>query len=107
MKLIVSVVQVEDTSRLVRALLEKGHRATVINTTGGFLRRASSTVLSAVQDTQVTSALQIIRRNCRARVEHLSPLPSDEEPEDLYLPASVEVGGSTVFVLDIEDVRAF
>ena len=107
MKLIVSVVQAEDAAGLVRALLVKGHRATVINTTGGFLRRASSTVLSGVKDTQVPSVLQIIRRNCRARVEALSPVPADDELQDLYVPTSVEVGGATVFVIDIEEARAF
>jgi len=106
-KLIMSVVQVEDARRLVQALLERRHRATIINTTGAFLRQGNSTVLSAVEDSQVPSVLQIIRRNCRARVEHLSSLPADDEPEDLYVPASVEVGGATVFILDIEDVEAF
>ncbi len=107
MKLIVSIVQVEDARRLVQALLDRGHRATIINTTGGFLRRGNSTVLSAVEDSQVPSVLGIIRRNCRARVEHLSLLPADDQPEDLHIPMSVEVGGATVFILAIEDVRTF
>jgi len=88
MKLIISVVHVEDARGLVQALLE-------------------STVLSAVEDSQVPSVLQIIRRNCRARVEHLSPLPADDEPDDLYVPTSVEVGGATVFILDVGHFERF
>jgi uncharacterized protein YaaQ len=101
-KLILSVINAEDVRNLVRALLERGHRATLINTTGGFLRRGNATVLCATADSQVPSVLNIIRRNCCARVEHLSPLDPDTEPEELYIPASVEVGGATVFILDIE-----
>jgi uncharacterized protein YaaQ len=107
MKLIISVVHVEDARGLVQALLERRHRATIINTTGGFLRQGNSTVLSAVEDSQVPSVLQIIRRNCRARVEHLSPLPADDEPDDLYVPTSVEVGGATVFILDVGHFERF
>ena len=99
MKLVISVVQVDDVQRLVQALVERGHRATIINTTGGFLRKRNSTVLTAVEDNQVPSVLHIIRRTCRARTEQLSPVPSEIEPEDLHIPASVEVGGATVFVL--------
>jgi uncharacterized protein YaaQ len=105
MKLVMSVVHAEDARALVQALLEQRFRATIINTTGGFLRRGNATVLSAVQDSDVAAVLQIIRRSCRSRVEELSPLPSVIDAEDLYVPPSVEVGGATVFVLNIESAR--
>jgi uncharacterized protein YaaQ len=101
-KLTISVVHFEDVHHLVQALLERGHRATIINTTGGFLRRGNATVLCAVNDGQVPSVLRIIRRNCRARIEQVSPLAFDAEPEEFHVPTSVEVGGATVFILDIE-----
>lgn len=49
MKLITSVIHVEDVHNLVQALLERGHRATIINATGGLLREGNATVLCAVK----------------------------------------------------------
>lgn len=109
MKLIMSIVNNDDARGLIQALLMKGYRATTIGTTGGFLREGNRTILSGVQDDEVSSVLDIIRENCHARTEVVLPLPPSLEPEELYWsqPVEVEVGGATVFIFHIERSERF
>lgn len=109
MKLVMSIINTDDARDLIEALLGKGHRATTISTTGGFLREGNATVLSGVEDDQVTSVLEIIRENCHTRIQYVNPLPPAIEPGELYMPTpmEVEVGGATVFIFDIERFEKF
>jgi uncharacterized protein YaaQ len=109
MKLIMSIVNTDDARDLIEALLRKGHRATVISTTGGFLREGNATVLSGVEDDQISSVLEIIRENCHTRIQYVNPLPPAIEPGELYMPTpmEVEVGGATVFIFGIERFEKF
>jgi len=108
-KLIMSIVNTDDARDLIQGLLREGYRATVISTTGGFLREGNSTVLSGVEDDQVPSVLKIIRENCHTRMQYVNPLPPAIEPGELYMPTpmEVEVGGATVFIFDIERLERF
>lgn len=47
---------------------------------------------------------EIIRDNCRERSRYLTPMPPMVEPGELLMPYPVEVqvGGATVFVLNVE-----
>jgi len=109
MKLIVSIVHSDDADTLIRALQEKGHRCTKISTTGGFLREGNATVLIGAEEDQVDGILEIIRRNCHARRQLVSPLPPVAEAGELYIPRPVEVqiGGATVFVVNVERSAKF
>jgi len=109
MKLIMSIVNTDDARGLVEALMRKGHRATIISTTGGFLREGNATVLSGVEDDQVDSALEIIRESCHTRTRYVNPLPPAIEPSELHMPmpVEVEVGGAMVFVFDVERAEKF
>lgn len=69
MKLMVAIVQADDTDDVIRALLAAGHRLTRINTTGGFLRRGNATLLIGVEAQQVDEVIQIIQAACRRRTE--------------------------------------
>lgn len=109
MKLIMSIVNTDDARHLIQTLMREGYRATVISTTGGFLREGNSTVLSGVEDDQVGPVLEIIRQNCHTRMQYVNPLPPAIEPGELYMPTpmEVEVGGATVFIFDVERVERF
>jgi uncharacterized protein YaaQ len=102
-------VNVEDARDLIQALVKAGHRATVISTTGGFLREGNSTIISGVEDDQVAPVLEIIRANCRTRIRYVQPMPPAIEPMELYIPTplEVEVGGATVFTFDVERFERF
>jgi len=104
MKLIMSIVNSEDSRPLVDALMRKGHRATMISTTGGFLREGNATIFVGTEDENAEEVLDIIRENCHTRTQHVNPLPPVMEPGEMYLPTpiEVEVGGATVFVINVD-----
>ena len=103
-KLIVAIVHSEDAGGLVDALLEDEHRATRLQSSGGFLKQSNSTVIVGVDDEQVESVLKVIRANCISRTQVVNPMPPIMEPGEFFMPypLEVEVGGATVFVLPVE-----
>ena len=66
MKLIIAVVQDQDSNRLSKALVENNFRATKLATTGGFLKSGNTTFMIGTEDIRVDRALQIIKDNCRS-----------------------------------------
>jgi len=109
MKLIVAVVQDQDSNRLSSALTKAKFRATKLASTGGFLRSGNTTFLIGTDDSLVAQALELIRDNCRAREQMVAPVSPMGGNADSYIPypVEVEVGGATVFVLPIEQFHHF
>jgi uncharacterized protein YaaQ len=109
MKLIIAVVQDQDSNRLSKALVENNFRATKLASTGGFLRSGNTTFMIGTEDIRVERALQIIKDNCRSREQLVSPVSPMGGNADSYVPypVEVEVGGATVFVLPIEQFLQF
>lgn len=103
-KLVLAVVQEKDAGRLIDALMEAEIQATILASTGGFLREGNATILSGVEDHQVTVVLGVIQRVCQRREQLMTPIPPVVEPVDTYVtyPVKVEVGGAIVFVLNVE-----
>ncbi|MFL5800981.1 MAG: cyclic-di-AMP receptor [Roseiflexaceae bacterium] len=101
MKLVIAVVQRQDTGELLEALTAQGHRVTRISSEGGFLREGNVTLLIAVDDQAVDSLLRTIREHCYTRTRYVSPLPPVAESGEFYppVPVEVQVGGATIFVL--------
>ncbi len=109
MKLILAIVHSDDADALIHVLADKGHRCTKISTTGGFLREGNATILVGAETEQVDEILGLIQQNCHSRTRFVSPVPPTAEANELYLPRpiEVEVGGATVFVLDVERSARF
>jgi uncharacterized protein YaaQ len=103
MQLVLAIVQDEDAAPVIEALTSAGFRATRINTVGGFLRKGNATVLVGVEKDRLHRALLIVRDNCETRTEYFVPTAPGEVGEPYPLdPIQVQVGGATVFVLDVE-----
>lgn len=62
MKLIVFVTDDSHADAAVDALVAQGFRVTRLATTGGFLRRGNTTLLVGVEDNQVESAHELVKR---------------------------------------------
>ena len=109
MKLVMSIVHNDDAGRLVDALTDAGFRATTISTTGGFLRQGNATILVGTEDDKTSHVLQLIQDNCQTRHQYVNPLPPVVEPGEMYMPTPVEVqmGGATVFVLDVVQFQQY
>jgi len=65
MKLIIAIIKDEDNDNVSRALTKEDFRVTFIASTGGFLRSGRSTLLIGVDDDQVPTALDVIRKGCK------------------------------------------
>lgn len=104
MKLVLAIVQEKDSGRLTDALTKAGLQATMLASTGGFLRSGNATLLIGVEDPQVEDVLEVIREVCRTREQLMSPIPPVLEPVDAYAayPVKVQVGGAIVFVLSVD-----
>lgn len=69
MKLIVAILRDEDSEPVSQALISEGFRVTRIASTGGFLRRGSTTMMIGVEDDKVNEAIDLMRENCALTVE--------------------------------------
>jgi len=109
MKLVMSIVNSDDARGLIDALMRSGYRATMISTTGGFLREGNATIFIGTEDENVPDVLRIIRENCHTRIQYVNPLPPIMESGELYMPTPVEVqvGGATVFVINVDQYEKF
>ena len=104
MKLIIAIVQDEDSSRLVSNLMNDGYSVTKLATTGGFLRAGNTTLLLGVDESRFDGAMKIIEKVCKSR-KQIAPAPSPVAGSTgAYVPYPIEVivGGATVFVLNVD-----
>ena len=103
-KLLIMVVADSDAERLTRALVKSGYHSTKIGSTGGFLRRGNTTIMSGIDATDVETVLDLVRRICHARTElvPLASVPVMGDASPMLDPIEVRVGGAVVFVLNVE-----
>jgi uncharacterized protein YaaQ len=103
-KLVMAVVQDKDSQKLSDALMKADLRATKLSSTGGFLRAGNTTFLIGVEEARVDDVLDCIRRSCRSREQLVTPLTPLGNQVESYVsyPVAVEVGGATVFVLQVD-----
>lgn len=103
-KLLIIIASDTDADALVRAMVERGHAATKIGSTGGFLRRGNTTLLVGVPAVEVDAVLGLVARTCPARTELLTigALPFTGEVPYLSEPVEVRAGGAVAFVLNVE-----
>jgi len=109
MKMVLAVVQDKDSPKLAQNLVKAGIRATKLASTGGFLHAGNSTFMIGAPDERVKEILDLIRNSCRAREQIVTPVSPMGSQLESYVPypVSVQVGGATVFVLDIEQFAQF
>ncbi|WP_022792888.1 cyclic-di-AMP receptor [Marinococcus halotolerans] len=109
MKLLVAVVQDKDSNRLSNALVEENFQATRLASTGGFLKAGSTTFLIGVEDEQVDEVKKVIQENCKTREQLVAPVSPMGGNADSYVPYPVEVqvGGATVFQLNVEEFEKY
>jgi uncharacterized protein YaaQ len=100
-KLIVAVVQTKDADACVQAWVSAGHVCTRIESFGGFLEQGNTTLFTAVDDAEVDSAIQLLGRRARQRNHSLHATAADGGNGASTSQMDVEVGGASVFVLDV------
>jgi len=104
MKLIMAIVQHKDQRKVTDALLERGYQFTNIASTGGLLREGNVTFVIGVDEGQVDEVIQVIGANSKTREQLVNVFPPTIEPIGTCIPnpVKVQVGGATIFVVDVE-----
>jgi len=104
MKLVIAVVQDKDQSKVTDALLERGFQFTNIASTGGLLREGNVTFFIGVEERQIDEVIQVLAAHSKTREQLVNVFPPTIEPIGTCIPnpVKVQVGGATVFVLDVE-----
>jgi uncharacterized protein YaaQ len=104
MKLIVAIVQDDDAGDLIDILTEEGFRVTKLATTGGFLKSGNTTLMIGVEKEKVDKVLSVIEEVCKVRDQVVTSPSPVAGATGVYVPypIEVEVGGATIFVLDVD-----
>lgn len=104
MKLIITIVQDDDAADLLDLLTDKGFRVTKLATTGGFLRSGNTTLMIGVEKDRVEDVIAVIEEVCRTREQVVTSPSPVAGSTGVYVPypVEVEVGGATIFVVDVD-----
>ncbi|WP_277220941.1 cyclic-di-AMP receptor [Peptoniphilus vaginalis] len=108
MKLIIAIVQDEDSENLIRSLNENNFKVTKISSTGGFLKAGNVTILSGIEDEELDKFMGILEENSKTREVKRTIQPVNIPGQAMIpVPITVKVGGATIFVTDVVDFKRF
>ncbi|AKA71168.1 cyclic-di-AMP receptor [Clostridium scatologenes] len=104
MKLIIAIVQDDDSADLVETLMDSGFRVTKLATTGGFLKAGNTTLMIGVEEEKVDQVITQVEEICKTRQQIVSTPSPVAGSTGVYVPypVEVEVGGATIFVVDVD-----
>lgn len=104
MKMVIAIVQDDDALDLIDALTENKFRVTKLATTGGFLKSGNTTLMIGVDEKETDKVISIIKETCKKRNEVIASPAPITGAADMYMqyPIEVEVGGATIFVIDVD-----
>jgi uncharacterized protein YaaQ len=108
MQAILAIIQSEDSKATLEGLraldlpcMER------IASSGSFLRQSNTALWLAARTEQVEAVLDTLRQTCHRRVDHVPAHYTEETTMIFAFSPMVEVGGATIFILDIEHYEAF
>lgn len=104
MKLVISIVQDQDSADLVDVLMDNGYRVTKLATTGGFLKSGNTTLMMGVDDDKIDHVMGLIEEVCKTRKQMVTSPPPAAGSTSVYMtyPVEVRIGGATIFVVDVD-----
>ena len=105
MKLVVAIINDDDAPIILDTMREAGFFATKISSSGGFLRLGNSTIICGVEESKIEELIQIIKEEGSSRTQVAPVVPNFFEA--LQAPVKVNVGGATIFVLDVDQFIKF
>lgn len=101
MKLVLAIVNNDDSSAVSTHLIKNGFYATKLATTGGFLKAGNTTFICGVEDERLEEVLEIIRAQSKRRTQMVPTTTFYDAGLYAAYPVEVTVGGATIFVLDV------
>ena len=108
MKLLIAIVNNDDSAVVSSALTREGFTVTKLSTTGGFLMVGNTTFLLGAENDTVAKAKDIIKEHSKKRTSTTSTTTGYGTGlrEDDFA-SEIPVGGAIVFTLDVEDVDKY
>ena len=103
-KLVMAVLQGDDYPDVVMDLNEHGFYVTLLNSSGGFLKKRSVTMLIGLEEGRLEEALQIVKLHAGGRME---PSLQSGGAGMSSLPVQMLKGGIVYFVLNVESSGNF
>lgn len=101
MKLVLAIVSNDDASNVSAALTKDNFSVTRLATTGGFLRAGNTTLIVGCEDNLVERVIDLIGQESKRRTEIVPSTASYDIGRYASFPVEVQVGGATIFVLDV------
>ena len=105
MKLILAIISNDDTKACIAALNKASFHVTKLATTGGFLSSGNTTLIIGLDDSQVDEAIKIIGSESQRRKEAVPSTITGDMVNLVTYPMEVEVGGATIFVLNVDQFK--
>ncbi len=103
MKLILAIVNNDDSAAVAASLTNAGFSITKLSTTGGFLQTGNTTLLIGAEDERVDEAKKVIREHSVTRSKDVPTASSLGRGLGIGDPGtSIPVRGATVFVLSVD-----
>ena len=104
MKLVIAIVNDDDSDDLIDVLNEKKFGVTKLATTGGFLKAGNTTLIIGVDKEKLDEVIDIIKDICKKRKEMVTaPAPiTGNAGLCMQYPIVIQVGGATIFVVDVD-----
>jgi len=102
MKMVLAIIDKDDSSGVISNLSKEGFSITKLSTTGGFLRAGNVTILVGVEDEKTQDVIAIIKEHSKSRSQQIPTIIGNEASYLSPMPVEVLVGGATIFVLNVE-----
>ena len=107
-KMIIAILQGDDYADTVEELNRAGFFATVLSSSGGFLKKRSVTLMIGVDVDKLDQALGILKQCAGKRDQmaysDMAMTSGGPNPSIPMVPVQMSVGGTVIFVLDLDDI---
>ena len=105
MKLVYAIIRNENEDDVTAALMQDRFVVTRLSTTGGFLRKGNTTLMIALEDSDVERCIELIKEQCGRRQQitvNMPYLSGSSLMNYSSMPTNVEIGGATIMIVPLE-----
>ena len=105
MKLVYAIVRNDNEDDVVSQLTQHHYRVTRLSTTGGFLKKGNTTLMIGAEDDKVQEVIDVIKQECGQHQKLTVNMPyisGTTMVNYATMPMTVDVGGATIFVINVD-----
>ena len=102
MKMVLAIINYDDSQDVISSLMKAGFSITKLATTGGFLKAGNVTILIGLDESKLDECFDIIREHSSSRKQIMPATAELGLGIESTMPMEVTVGGATVMVTNVE-----